>query len=75
MKDTIVQGLAQAYGNLVHMVADFLLSGEETRWSEHRYSVEIYKLDPRFSFHASRLLRGMASCEASPALPMARPTS
>ena len=24
MKDTIVQGLAQAYGNLVHMIADFL---------------------------------------------------
>lgn len=24
MRDTIVQGLAQAYGNLVHMIADFL---------------------------------------------------
>ena len=24
MKDTILQGLAQAYGNLVHMIADFL---------------------------------------------------
>ena len=24
MKETIVQGLAQAYENLVHMIADFL---------------------------------------------------
>ena len=24
MKDTIIQGLTQAYGNLVHMIADFL---------------------------------------------------
>jgi hypothetical protein len=32
-----------------YMLADFLLSGDETRWSEHRYSVEIYKLDPRFA--------------------------
>ena len=31
-----------------YMVADFLLSGDETRWSDHRYSVEIYRLDPRF---------------------------
>jgi hypothetical protein len=31
-----------------YVVADFLLSGDETRWSDHRYSVEIYKLDPRF---------------------------
>jgi hypothetical protein len=32
-----------------YIVADFLLSGDETRWSDHRYSVEIYKLDPSFA--------------------------
>jgi hypothetical protein len=32
-----------------YIVADFLLSGDENRWSNHRYSVEIYKLEPRFA--------------------------
>jgi hypothetical protein len=31
-----------------YIVADYLMSAGETRWSTHRYSVEIYKLDPRF---------------------------
>ena len=32
-----------------YIVADFLLSGDETRWSDHRYSIEVYQLDPRFA--------------------------
>ena len=31
-----------------YLLADYLASSGETRWSAHRYSVEIYKLDPRF---------------------------
>jgi hypothetical protein len=31
-----------------YIVADFLLSGDENRWSDHRYSIEIYQLDPRY---------------------------
>jgi hypothetical protein len=32
----------------LYIVADVLMGAGETRWSGHRYSVEIYKLDPRF---------------------------
>jgi hypothetical protein len=31
-----------------YIVADFLLGPGETRWSDHRYSMEVYKLDPRW---------------------------
>jgi hypothetical protein len=33
----------------LYIVADFLLSGGETRWSDHRYSIEVYQLDPRYA--------------------------
>jgi hypothetical protein len=31
-----------------YVVADYLMSAGATRWSDHRYSVELYRLDPRF---------------------------
>jgi hypothetical protein len=31
-----------------YIVADFLMGAGETRWSDHRYSIEVYKLDPSY---------------------------
>jgi hypothetical protein len=30
-----------------YILADFLLGADENRWSDHRYSIEVYQLDPR----------------------------